>query len=352
MATQYVDDRKLTITEIATLAGVSKPTVSKVLNGRPDVADATRERVERVIAEQGFVRNSAARALGAGRTGLIDLVVLELDSPYIVQIIQGVEETLDRAGYSMVLTVTHDEARRQRQWLSRVVEHAADGAILVLPDGHTAHLAELRRRRIPFVVVDDRGERTPDTPSVGATNFAGGLAATEYLLSLGHRRIAAIGGLPYGCTKARLAGYRTALAEAGVFLDPAWMQPGNFSSETGYEATLALLDLPEPPTAIFTGNDGQAIGVYKALHARGWRVPDDMSVVGFDDVPLAAIVNPALTTIHQPMKEMGSLATSMLLRLTVGDELESSHVELATSLVVRESCAPPRRDMYPPGMAP
>ncbi len=106
MATQYADDRKLTIAEIATLAGVSKPTVSKVLNGRPDVADATRSRVERVIAEQGFVRNSAARALGAGRTGLIDLVVLELDSPYIVQIIQGVEETLERAGYSMVLTVT------------------------------------------------------------------------------------------------------------------------------------------------------------------------------------------------------------------------------------------------------
>ncbi len=343
MTARRAAGRKLTMAEIATLAGVSKPTVSKVLNGRSDVAAATRDRVERVIAEHGYVRNSAARGLRAHQTGLVDLVALEIDSPYINQVIQGIEETLERAGYSLVLTVTHDEASRHRQWLARVIEHATDGAILVLPDGHESHLEELRERRIPFVVVDDRGDQLPDIPSVGATNFAGGLAAAQYLLSLGHRRVAAIGGLPYGSTRARLAGYRTALEEAGAPIEPELMPPGNFGVETGYAATCALLDLPEPPTAIFSANDLQAIGVYKALHARGLRIPDDMSVIGFDDVPLGALVAPPLTTIHQPMREMGSVATSMLLRMIAGETLESIHIELATSLIVRGSCAPPAR---------
>src|SRR5579884_1526847 len=194
MASQSAPRQKLTIAEIASLSGVSKPTVSKVLNGRPDVALATRERVERVIAEHGYVRNGAARALGAGRTGLVDLVAIEIDSPYIVQIVKGAAETLDAAGLSVVLTATHDEERRHRQWLARVIDHATDGAILVLPDGRSTNLEELRRRGVPLVVVDSRADQAPDIPSVGATNFAGGLAATEYLLSLGHRRVAFIGG--------------------------------------------------------------------------------------------------------------------------------------------------------------
>ncbi len=348
MATQSPPGQRRTITEIASLAGVSKPTVSRVLNGRPDVALATRERVERVITEQSYVRNGAARSLGAtrslgaGRAGLIDLVAIEIDSLYIVQIIKGAAETLDAVGLSIVLTATHDKEHRHRQWLARVIEHAADGAILVLPNGHATYLEELRGRRVPFVVIDSRADQTPDIPSVGATNFAGGLAATEYLLSLGHRHIAAIGGPLYRSAKARLAGYRTALEGAGLPVDPALIQPGDFGVETGCVAAQALLDLPEPPSAIFAGNDLQAIGVYKALHARGLRVPDDMSVVGFDDAPLAALVSPALTTIRQPMYDMGALAASMLLRLVGGDTLTTTYVELATALVVRASCAPYR----------
>jgi len=340
---QRADDfgRRLTIAQIAKLAGVSTPTVSRVLNGRPDVSDATRALVKRVVTEQGYVRNSAARALGAGRTGLVDLVALELNSPYIAQIIGGVEKTLEAAGFAMVLTVTHDGTHCHRHWLSRVTAHAPDGAILVLPDGHTEGVKRLRRESMPFVSIDDHGDRLPDIPSVGTTNFAGGLTATEYLLSLGHRCIAAIDGLPYGCTRARLAGYRAALHEAGLSNDPWLVQPGDFSVEAGYAATLRLLDSPNAPTAIFAGNDLQALGVYKALHARGLRVPDDMSVVGFDDVPLADLIMPGLTTVRQPMREMGAHATRMLTRLITGENLESIHVELATSLVVRESCAPP-----------
>ena len=336
-------DEKLTMAEIAALAGVSKPTVSKVMNGQPGVAAATRERVERVIAEWGYVRNGAARALSVGRVGAMNLVMSEVDSPYFVEIIRGVEETLERAALSMVLTTTHEEERRHRRWMARVIEHGTDGVILVLPDEHAAYVEELRRHGIPFAVVDDRGESLPDVPSVGATNFAGGFAATEYLLSLGHRRIAVIGGPSYKCTTARLAGYRAALQEAGVPVDPLLVRPGSFQAKAGYAAANALLDVPEPPTAIFAGNDLQAMGVYRALYERGLRVPDDMSVVGFDDVPLVGLLTPALTTVRQPVREMGALATKMLLRIVAGETLESLRVELATSLMVRESCAPPRR---------
>jgi LacI family transcriptional regulator len=343
MSVRRPKDEKLTMAAIAELAGVSKPTVSKVMNGQPGVSAATRERVERVIAERGYVRNGAARALSAGRIGSVNLVMSEVDSPYFVEIIRGVEETLERAGLSMILTTTHEEERCHRRWMARVIEHGTDGVILVLPDEHAVYVEELHRHGIPFAVVDDRGESLLDVPSVGATNFAGGFAATEYLLSLGHRRIAVIGGQPYKCTTARLAGYRAALQEAGVPVDPLLVQPGSFQAKAGYASANALLDVPDPPTAIFAGNDLQAMGVYRALYERGLRVPDDMSVVGFDDVPLVALLTPALTTVRQPVREMGALATRMLLRIVAGETLESARVELATSLMMRESCAPPRR---------
>jgi LacI family transcriptional regulator len=343
MSVRRPKDEKLTMAAIAELAGVSKPTVSKVMNGQPGVSAATRERVERVIAERGYVRNGAARALSAGRIGSVNLVMSEVDSPYFVEIIRGVEETLERAGLSMVLTTTHEEERCHRRWMARVIEHGTDGVILVLPDEHAVYVEELHRHGIPFAVVDDRGESLPDVPSVGATNFAGGFAATEYLLSLGHRHIAVIGGQPYKCTTARLAGYRAALQEAGVPVDPLLVQPGSFQAKAGYASANALLDVPDPPTAIFAGNDLQAMGVYRALYERGLRVPDDMSVVGFDDVPLVALLTPALTTVRQPVREMSALATRMLLRIVAGETLESARVELATSLMMRESCAPPRR---------
>lgn len=340
-ARRSVDGRP-TIMEIAALAGVSKPTVSRVLNRQPGVAAATRERVERAVAERSYVRSGVARALSAGRVGSMHLMIKEVDSHYSVEIIKGVEETLESAGLSMVLTVTHDEERRHRRWMERVIENGTDGAILVLPDKHAAHLEELRRQRIPFVILDDRDDGIPGVPSVGATNFAGGFAATEHLLSLGHRRVAAIGGTPYESTKARLAGYRSALQEAGVTADPALVTPGKFVAESGHAATHAFLDGSDPPTAIFAGNDIQAIGAYRALYERGLRVPEDMSVVGFNDVTMAALLTPALTTVRQPIREMGALATRMLLRIAAGEAPQNTRAELATSLVVRESSSPPR----------
>ena len=332
-----------TIHEIAKATGVSAMTVSRVLNGRPDVSPATRERVLQVVAELGYVRNRAATALARGRSGLIDLVGVSLDNSYHLQVIRGVEEYLEQTGYRLVVSATHGQSQRERQWLAKVLEGATDGAILMLADVRAAHFAQLRKRGIPFVVVDHRGELGADTPSVGATNFVGGRTAAEYLLSLGHRRIAMIGGVPaFGCSRERLAGYRDALEAAGIAFDPDLYRVGDLEYASGYRETCALLDLPAPPTAIFVANDVMAVAALKALFERGVSVPAEMSVVGFDDVEIAAWINPALTTVRQPLAEMGTFAATMLLQLIEGKPLASNRIELATELIVRKSCAAPR----------
>jgi LacI family transcriptional regulator len=336
-----VSTHKNTIAEIAALAGVSIPTVSRVLNGRPDVAPATRARVEQIIKERGYVRSSAAKALRKGSSGIIDLLIPGLFE-YSAEITRGVEEALERTGLRLALSFTQGKSQGERQWLDKIADRATDGAILVLARGQSSHLNELRRRGIPFVVVDHRGELGLDVPAVGATNWAGGRVAVEYLLSLGHRRIAMIAGPPaLQCSLDRVAGYRAALEAAGVSIDPQLIRPGDFHLQAGYTQTSALLALPHPPTAIFAGNDLQAMGVYKALYLRNLPVPERMSVIGFDDIPSATIVSPSLTTVRQPLFDMGRAATTMLLRLIAGEPLDSPRVELPTTLITRESCAPP-----------
>src|SRR6266516_1098988 len=331
---------KLTIAEIAAQAGVSIPTVSRVLNGRPDVAPATRARIEQIIKESGYNRSSAAKGLRNESNGIIDLVVPGLENTYVTEIVRGVEEALERTGLRLALSFTQDASLGERQWLDKIAARATDGAILVLAHGQSSRLDELRRRGIPFVVVDHRGELGPDVPSVGTTNWAGGRMAVEYLLSLGHRRIAIIAGpASLRCSLDRIAGYRAALEAAGVSIDPELIRPGDFRLQSGYTQTSALLALPHPPTAIFAGNDLQAMGVYKALYLRNISVPERMSVIGFDDIPLTTIVSPSLTSVRQPLFDMGRVATTMLLRLIAGVSLDSSRVLLPTTLITRESCA-------------
>lgn len=332
--------RRNTIAEIATKAGVSIPTVSRVLNSRPDVAPETREHVERIIQESGFIRSRAAHALRQGSSGVVDLVVPDLDSPYTVEVVRGVAEAIERTGLRLALAFTHNTNQLEQHWLAKVIDSATDGVILLLTRGQSQPLDELRRRKIPFVVVDHRGELGIDVPSVGATNWLGGRTATEYLLELNHRRIGIISGQAnLRCSLDRIAGYRAALEAAGVPIEPDLIRPGDYIQSTGYEQTCALLDLPEPPSAIFAGCDLQAMGVYSALRARGMSIPDQMSVIGFDDVQLSAMVTPTLTTIRQPLAEMGRMATTMLLRQIAEEPLDSMRAELTTSLIIRESCA-------------
>ena len=336
--------QRLKIAEIAAAAGVSIPTVSKVLNQRPDVAPMTRERIERIIAERGYVHNRSTPLEGQTKqTQLLDLISpAALDSEYGLEILRGIEEVLNQTEHRLALYSMHNNTPREQHWLNKVSNKTTDGAFLITPLDRTKHLEKLRQQHIPFVVIDDVLQLDPDIPCVGATNWLGGLTATEYLLELGHRRIAIIAGIPTHLTsRARLAGYRAALETKGIVIDPALIRPGHFDHESGYVQTLELLELPVPPTALFAASDTQAIGIYRALYAKNLHVPGDISVIGFDDIPSAARMGPPLTTIRQPLREMGRTGAQMLLQMLDGKTLENKRVELATSLIPRESCAPP-----------
>ncbi|GGS27514.1 MULTISPECIES: LacI family DNA-binding transcriptional regulator [Actinokineospora] len=330
----------VTISDIAAAAGVSAPTVSRVLNGRGDVAAATRERIEALLRDHGYRRRGGQQAA----IGLLDLVFNDLDSPWAVELIRGVEDAAHAAGSGTVVSAIHRRASSTRQWLDNVRSRASDGAILVTTDLDPALHAELRELHVPAVVVDPAGVPSLDVPTIGATNWAGGLSATEHLIRLGHRRIGFVSGrAELWCSRARLDGYRAGLETAGLSVDPALIVPGEFDYESGFRAGERLCALPEPPTAVFAASDQMALGVYEALRRRGLRVPEDVSVVGFDDLPEARWSSPPLTTVRQPMAEMGKLAVRTVQRLLRGEEIDSPRVELATELVVRDSTAPAGR---------
>jgi DNA-binding LacI/PurR family transcriptional regulator len=339
MAKRHRTDGRPTIAQIAQNAGVSVPTVSKVLNGRADVSLPTRERVERVIEEYGFVRNRAARALRKGKTGLVDLILPRLDDEYYLPILEGVAQVLREAGVRLVLTSTNYRAEQEVQWIDMVTDHSTDGILLVLPSDEA--IEHLERSGLPFVLIHNQGGLRSTVPSVTITSWEGGFTATTYLISLGHRRIAYIGKTaPARDAIERIAGYRAALDAASLPIDPQLQCAGEFTETDGYLATRALLDLPEPPTAIFAGNDRQAAGVYKALHELGMAVPDKMSVIGFDNLPYTELMTPTLTTVHVPRLELGRTAATMLLRLINEEALEMTRVVLPTEFIERQSCQP------------
>jgi LacI family transcriptional regulator len=333
---------RVNLNAIAQAAGVSVPTVSRVLNGRSDVSPQTRERVETILHERGYRRRAARKRAAAG---LIDLVFNDLDSPWAVEIIRGVEEVAHSTGIGTVVSAIHGQPTSAWQWLQNLRARATDGVIFVTSDVTPPLHAELRRLDVPLAIVDPAGLPSVDVPTIGATNWSGGLSATEHLLSLGHQRIGFIAGPKrLLCSRARLDGYGAGLAAAGIDIDPELIKQGDFYHESGCAGADALLSLDRPPTAIFASSDQMAFGVYEAVRRRGLRVPDDISVVGFDDLPESRWASPPLTTVRQPLAEMGLLAARTVLRLARGEEIETPRVELATELVVRDSSAVlPRR---------
>ena len=338
-ATAAGKQRRTTLAAIAAEAGVSLPTVSKVLNGRRDVAPATRALVERLLDEHHYTRAGTRRRR---RSGLVDLVFNGLDSPWAVEILRGVEEWGSVHSTAVAVSAVRHGNARPASWTSGLVSHDTDGVILVTSELTGSQLEQLRQADIPLIVLDPGNPPPPDLPSVGATNWAGGLAATEHLLGLGHRRIGVIAGPgEYLCSRARTDGCRSALERAGIALDPALVRSGDFQHEGGFACGAELLALPEPPTAIFAGSDQQAFGLYEAARQRGLRIPQELSVVGFDDLPISRWVSPPLTTVRQPLAEMGRAAALMLGDLIEGLTLRSSRVELSTELIIRESTAPP-----------
>jgi LacI family transcriptional regulator len=332
--------RRTTIAQIAAEAGVSVPTVSKVLNGRSDVAPGTRVRVETIIREQGYAPLERAPR----HAPLLEVIFHELESEWALQIVMGVERVASENDLAVVLSEMHGRRTPGRDWIEGVLARRPTAVIAVLSDLSEGQQALLHSRGIPLVVVDPTGEPLHDTPSIGATNWSGGLAATRHLIGLGHRRIGVIGGPDWIlCSRARLDGYRAAMDEAGVPVEPELVRYGNFHVREGIREGRALLQLPKPPTAIFAGNDLQALGVYQAAREVRLHIPEDLSVVGFDDLPVAPWVGPPLTTVRQPLVQMAVAGTRLALRLARGERPTQTRVELATELVVRESTAPPPR---------
>ena len=331
-----------TIRDIASGAGVSIATVSRVLNGRPDVAPETRERVLQHIRANGFASNRSARNLAGGRTGLIALTVPFMHPEYFAQIVEGAAEALYERDARFVLCPTMHQHDREVTLLERVMHGSTDGAVLILPSETDAELHHLLAEEYPFVVVDPETPVSEDVPVVAAANTSGARSAVEHLLTLGHERIGVITGRAGGCaTVDRLAGYHSALVAAGISVEDALLEEGDYSVDSGYRAGAVMLDRPRRPTAIFAFNDNMAVGTIWAARERGLAVPGDLSVVGFDDAELASVITPSLTTVRQPLEEMGRVSAGLLFRRLDGQSIDAARLELSTRLVVRDSTATP-----------
>jgi LacI family xylobiose transport system transcriptional regulator len=330
---------RATLSRVADDADVSISTVSKVLNGRAGVSDATRRRVEELLRDHGYNRRNTPLTVAP----LIELVFHEVDSPWSIDIIAGVERAAREHGLSMLITVSGDRHKPSPDWIEGAMRRRPTGVILVFSDLSADHKHQLRARNIPFVVVDPSGDPAADVPSIGTANWSGGYAATKHLLELGHRDVAIVAG-PEDmlCSTARLSGYRAALDSAGIEVRQEYIAPSSeFRFEDGLRGAGAMLDLPHPPTAIFASSDLQALGVYEAARRRGLRIPEDLSVVGYDDVDVASWAGPPLTTVRQPLTEMAGEAVRLIVRLRDGARVDHLHVDLESRLVVRESTRAP-----------
>ncbi|MFF5295315.1 LacI family DNA-binding transcriptional regulator [Paractinoplanes globisporus] len=328
--------KRVTVRDIAAHAGVSIATVSRVLNDQTNVAPETRDLVQQTIERLGGHVVSRRPAT----SGPIFLRCPYLLTDYFGLIVSSIAETLDLHGRQVVLNA--GEAAQQHRVLPTLASRAGvAGAIIVLPPEPGAELVALQEARFPFVVVDPRETVPRDIAAVSAAHFAGARSLTTHLVELGHRRIGLIAGPDnWLASTARRAGHTSALADAGVLPDPALALPGEPTVRFGYEAAQHLLDLPARPTALLGFNDKAASGALAAAAQRGLRVPEDLSIAGFDDIDLAQATRPTLTTVRQPLQEMGRIAVSLLLRLLNHHRLDALHIELATELIVRDSTGP------------
>lgn len=319
---------------VAERAGVSPSTVSRILNGTAVVSDEKRAAVDQAIAKLGFVPNPVARGLAGGRTLSVGVVSQAIDSPFYGAALRGIEMELDAAGYSPLFMSGHWHADEEARCIDVLRARRVDGLIILtgrLTDSALRSVA----RSLP-VVVTGRSLRAGNLLSMDLDNREGARQATQHLIDLGHRRIAFVGGDPeHPDAIERERGYRAALEAAGLRFDPALVVPGNFTEHSGLLAAERLLDRRVRFSALFAANDQMAFGAALGLHRRGKRVPDDVSLVGFDDVAGALYMLPPLTTVHNPVQEIGQLAARAMLGLLAG---ERPAIEVPVPrLIIRES---------------
>ena len=335
---------RVTLAAVARQAGVSLATASKVLNGRDGVGADTRQRVSAILTEVGYVAQGATRfttdvpLTGASLVILVDSVL----DPYTSAVLAGVLDEADVLGTNVVIRQLHQLSRQNpTEWAEGLLASGGIGVVEVSSEFSAARREALHDARLPVVLIDPIGAPSSEMLSVGATNWAGGMAATEHLLSLGHRRIGYIGGpLRATCDQARGHGYLAAMRGAGIRVNLDTVPHGSFSFDHGLVAGTSMLTAAERPTAIFAGSDRIALGVLEAARTLGLRTPQDLSIVGFDDTLLAGTSAPRLTTIHQPIEEIGRTAVRVIVGVITGDDVAARPVELSTHLVIRDSTAP------------
>ncbi len=328
-----------TISDVAKRAGVSPVTVSRVINHAENVSPATRAKVEQAIAELGYVPSGVAKSLRLKRTKTLALIVPDIENSFWTTVARGVEDAAQSRGYSIFLCNTDENADKQRHYLEVVVSQRVDGVIIAPSDNNPENLSLLRRRQVPTVVMD-RYVAEWDVDTVMGDSVSAARALVTHLISLGHRRIAMISGPRTTSTSTdRILGYRIALAEAGVPYDPGLIRTGEYRSISGERLTHQLLASDRRPTAIFAANNVIALGVIDALETHGLRVPEDMALVCFDDLPNTSRLFPFLTVAVQPAYDLGANAAQLMLsRLESQQPLPSRHVVLPTRLIIRHSC--------------
>jgi LacI family transcriptional regulator len=328
----------VTIADIAQIARVSKMSVSRVLNGQPGVSEQTRQRILEVIEQTGYVPNSGPNLRPVG-SKLVALLVPDITTTYMGEILRGVSGAAERLNYGLMLYTQGAVSNLQRTsyYLSILSSSLVDGVLLVVPHDYEIIVNDLKHHDLPFVIIDHHSN-PGDEPSVTATNRKGVLDAMRHLLALGHRRIGFITGrMDIACSHDRLQGYRDGLAEIRLPFDPSLVREGDFLQLSGFQATQELLELENPPTAIIASNDMMAFGGMDAAKARGLTIGNDISIVGFDDIDMASQTYPPLTTVRQPMADMGESALDMLVTLLQGRTMLTRRRELPTELIIRGS---------------
>jgi LacI family transcriptional regulator len=327
--------RTVTIQDVAKKAKVSVSTVSRVLNGKTDVASDTQSRILSVIDDLGYATNLAARSMRSHKKNLVGLIMPDIAYPFAIEVMKGVNRAIAESEFDLLVYTTGDvrksgRASHEQKYVSLLTNSISDGVIIVAPVAGEFNIDA------PIVSIDPLASN-PNYPAVHATNYQGAIDAMEYLLGLGHKRIGYISGrAELESASRRLKGYTDALEKAGIPVEDDLIASGDYTTDTGVTGAKKLLSLDTPPSAIFASNDQMAMGVYQVAQEMGLRIPDDLSVIGFDNIPESKYMN--LTTVDQFISEMGYVATQMLIKLINGEYFEDQTYKMQTRLVIRSSC--------------
>jgi LacI family transcriptional regulator len=331
-----------TLAQVAKIAGVSQMTASRALNDKPGVSQQTREEVLKIAVDIGYVVNRSAQKLSGGRNGIIGIMTPVLDNHYVGELVVGVGRAARAQGYETLVYTLFDEDRHSHQSVLGLIKQFTDGVVAILPR-ESAYFNALAAANVPVVAIDQRGS-LDGFPSISVDSYGGAVRAVEHLAQLGHTRIGFVAGdESIEGVRDRRRGYVDALVRFGLPTDPSLIAQGDLSQMRAFDAASALLALPEPPTAIFAVNDLSAFGVIAAARELGLKVPRDLSVLGFDDIPMASQVHPPLTTIRQPFAQMGRAAVNTLLSQMESDDTIAPRIVLPTELIVRQSTGPAPR---------